>query len=185
MRKNKGSTLVEVLLSLAIGWVIFMAFLGAIAPVQSLSWDLSALHDRDSTLCLAPPLLCKWTAAAGNNCSKHESTCLRDGGMLHVKSDTDGSKGFPDGDLDESYESISIRHNGADLQIRSAGGSFQPVFRNVSTFEADTTDPLLLSVKLGAQTDKTLIRMPETSPRELSFQVYLWNRRPNLFEENP
>jgi hypothetical protein len=177
--------LIEALLALAIGLIIFIAFVGAIAPVQSLGWNLSALHDRDSTLCLGPPLLCKWTAGAGNNRPNDNSTCLEEAGMLHVRSDTDGTHGFPDGDLEESYESISIRRNGSDLQIRSGVGSFQPVFRNVAAFEADTTDPQLLCLKLGAQTDKTLVRMPETGPSLVSFQVYLWNRRPNLFEENP
>lgn len=183
MPKNKGATLIEALLALAIGWILFMVFLGAVSPVQSLAWDLSALHDRDSTLCLGPPLLCKLISPAGNN--RPRDGCLEEAGVLHVRSDTDGSNGFPDGDLDESYEAISIRRNATDLQIKSGGGSFQPVFRNVTGFDADATDPLLLRLTLGAQTDKTRIRMPETEPVQVSFQVYLWNHRRNLFEENP
>lgn len=183
MQTSRGSTLIEALLALAIGWVIFIAFLGGIVPVQSLAWDLSACHDRDSTLCLAPPLLFKWCMAAGNN--RTEDACLREAGILHVRSDMDGPNGFPDGDLDENYESVSIRRSGLDLQIRSGGGSFQPVFRNVSAFEADTSDPRLLRLSLGTQTDKVRLGMPETGPTWVAFDVYLWNRRPNLFEENP
>lgn len=185
MRKSKGSTLIEALLALAIGSLILAGFVAAIAPVQTLGWNLSAWHDRDSTLCLAPPLLCKWTAGAGNHRALQSSSCLEEAGMLHVRTDSDGLDGFPDGDLDESYESITIRQSGADLQLRSGDGSFQPVFRNISTFEIDATDSQLLRVKLGAQTDKKLVRMPQMEPRTVLLKVYLWNRRPNLFEEKP
>lgn len=185
MPKNRGATLIEALLALAISWIILVAFLGAIRPLQTLAWNLSAFHDRDSTLCLAPPLLCKWTAGAGNNRAKESANCLKQAGVLYLRSDSDGADGFPDGDLDESYESISIRQNGTDLQIKSGNGTFQPVFRNVSTLEVETIDPLVVGLKIGAQTDKTLLGTPQTEPRRAAFQVYLWNRRPNLFEEKP
>jgi len=183
--KNKGATLIEALIALSIGPLLVVAFLGAVAPVQSLTWDLSALHDRDSTLCLAPPLLCKWISGAGNN-RVDRSTCVRaDGNILHLQSDMDGSNGFPDGDVDESYESVSIRQNGSDLQIRSGAGSFQPAFRNVHSFHADLADSRLLRLALAADADKALIRVPSTGPKPITFDLYLWNFRPNLFGEVP
>lgn len=186
MPKNSGATLVEALIALAVGAIVVLGFLAAMSPVQSLSWDLSALHDRDSTLCLGPPLLCKWTAGAGNNRPSQGSNWVRtEAGTLQVQSDTEGPTGFPDGKLLDTYESISIRHNGGDLQIKSGTGSFQPVFRNVTGFSPSITDPRLLSMTLTAQTDKTLIKTPSTQPKRVAFLVYLWNYRPNLFEEAP
>ncbi len=185
MPKNRGATLIEALIALAIGSFLFVTFLAAVAPVQSLAWDLSALHDRDAALCLAPPLLCKWVSGAGNN-RADRPTCVRtQAGVLHLESDTDGSNGFPDGDVKDTYESVSIRENGSDLQLKIGAGSFQPVFRNISSFQADLTDPRLLRLRLGAEVDKTLIRVPSTGPKSMTFDVYLWNFRPNLFEEAP
>ncbi len=185
MQKNRGVTLIEALLALAIGSLLFVAFLAAVAPVQSLTWDLSALHDRDSTLCLAAPLLCKWASGAGNNRADRPSCVRAQGGILHLESDMDGSSGFPDGDVEDTYESVSIRGNGSDLQLKSGDGSFQPVFRNVRSFQADITDPGLLRLRLAAEVDKTLIRVPSTGRQLMTFDVYLWNFRPNLFEEAP
>ncbi len=185
MPKNKGATLIEALFALAIGSILFVAFLGAVAPVQSLSWDLSALHDRDSTLCLAPPLLCKWITGAGNNRAGSAASVRTEEGTLQLQSDMDGSNGFPDGDVEDNYESIAIRQNGSDLQLKSGNGSFQPAFRNISTFQSETGDLRLLRLRLAADVDKTLIRVPLTGRKQVWFDVYLWNFRPNLFEEAP
>ena len=185
MPRNRGVTLIEALIALTVSSLLFVAFMAAIAPVQSLCWDLSALHDRDATLCLAPPLVCKWTSGAGNNRADRAACVRAEGGILHLQSDADGSDGFPDGDVKDSYESISIRQNGSDLQIKSGSGSFQPAFRNIGAFHADTADPQLLRVTLAAEVDKRLIRVPSTGRKLVSFDVYLWNFRPNLFEEAP
>lgn len=185
MQRNSGATLIEALLGLAIGSLLFVAFLGGVAPVQSLTWDLSALHDRDSTLCLAPLLFCKWISGAGNNRPHVSASVRNETGVLRLESDMDGTDGFPDGDVNDNYESISIRGNGADLQLKSGNGTFQPVFRNVGTFQAVVTNPTLLRLKMGAEVDKTMIRVPSIGLKHLSFDVYLWNFRPNLFEESP
>lgn len=185
MPKNKGATLIEALIALAIGSFLFVTFLAAVAPVQSLTWDLSALHDRDAALCLAPPLLCKWISGAGNQRTDRAACVRAEEGTLHLTSDTDGPSGFPDGDIDDSYESVSIRQNGSDLQLKVGAGSFQPVFRNISTFAIDTDDPRLLRLRLDGEIDKALIRVPSVGPKQMSFDVYLWNFRPSLFEEAP
>ncbi len=186
MPKNKGATLIELLLSLAVGCVIFLALLGAITPLQTLTWDLSTLYDRDSTLCLAPLLLCKWIAGAGNNRAGQNWTGIQlDGDSLQAMSDTEGKKGFPDGHLNESYESIAVRRKGSDLQIKSKTGSFQPAFKNFTDFSADLADLPLLSLTIGTDVDAALIRMTKTAARQRVFKIYLWNYRPNLFEEIP
>ncbi len=185
MPRNKGATLIEALIALAIGSFLFVAFLAAVAPVQSLTWDLSALHDRDATLCLAPPLLCKWISGAGNHRADRAACVRAEEGTLYLTSDTDGPDGFPDGDVDDSYESVSIRRNGSDLQLKIGGGSFQPVFRNISTFQVAIDDPRLLHLRVDGEIDKRLVRVPSAGPRQTSIGVYLWNFRPSLFEEAP
>jgi hypothetical protein len=184
-KNEEGTTLIETLIALAISLVLFLSFLAAVAPVQSLTWDLSALHDRDATLCLAPPLFYKWISGVGNN-RANRAVCVRTGPQtLQLESDTDGSDGFPDGDVEDSYESITVRGKGSDLQLKIGAGSFQPVFRNIATFEAQVVDPQLIGLKIEGEVDKTLIRVPSAGPKPMSFDVYLWNFHPSLFEEVP
>jgi len=184
--KSRGATLIELLISLAIGCVILLAFLGAAVPFQTIAWDLSLLHDRDSSLCLAPLLFCKWISGAGNNRAGHSwDGVQQEGDTLHLKSDTEGQDGFPDGRLKESYESIALRVKGSDLQIRSEGGSFQPAFKNFAGLQVHRADDRLLSLTFEGRTDRSLLSTPAEGSKQVAFKVYLWNYRPNLFEETP
>jgi hypothetical protein len=184
LRGAEGYTLLEMLLALMLSVTILGAFLGAADCIQRWGLELNQVLERDRNAALAPLLLTRWVYSAGNNrwTGHLPQGCSLESGYLRVRSDLDGPGGFPDGDLDESYEDIAIRQNGSDLQIRSGAGSFQPVAKNFLAFRPDLSPPLArLEVQL--QTDQ---RLPSTGiPGINSFDLslYLWNYHPNLFPE--
>ena len=185
MLKSSGFSLIEVLVALGISSVALIAFLGAIDQFQVVNRDLALLDERNSNLGLAPLLLTKWLTGAGNNRWKQEWGGLSaSDDTLETQSDSEGPDGFPDTKLTESYETISVRHKGNDLQLKSKSGTFQPALKNVSRFEAQPDLPFL-RLRLRGVTDRPLMTSRAPLESELELDLYLWNYRPNLFAEAP
>ena len=169
---------------MSISTILISSLLLACNYVQILAHDISQRVDRDTNLWIAPSLLLQWIAAAGNNRWDHEwdgFTIVE--GMAFVKSDIDGSAGFPDHELSSSYEDIALSLREESLSIRSGSGFFQPVLRRILTFETERQGEDLLVLRWSGETDHTL---KTTGARDLvstEMKIHLWNYRENLFSE--
>jgi hypothetical protein len=185
LRNADGYTLLETLWALLLSVALLAAFLGATDNIQRWGMELNQLLERDRNATLAPLLLTRWVYAAGNNrWAGNWPGWSLESGHLQVRSDLDGPGGFPDRALNESYEDISLRHSGADLQLKSGDGSFQPVLKNTSAFRPDLSPPLV-TLRLQMQTDQPLRSTGAPGTTEFQLDLYLWNYRPNLFPEAP
>lgn len=185
MLRSRGFSLIEVLIALCISSVALVAFFGAFSQFQAVNHDLSALHERNSNLSMAPLLLLKWMAGAGNNrWDQGWEGVSTDGRTVGALSDSEGPGGFPDQALNDTYEMIWVRDNGKDLQIKSKSGSYQPAVKNIARFEVDS-DPPSLKFRLEGATDSNLLTSRTAVESKLDLEVYLWNYRPNLFAEAP
>lgn len=186
MQTSDGFSLIEVLISLAVSCIVLVAFVGAAGEFQTINWNLSQLAERDSNLSLVPLMCAKWLSGAGNNRWDRNWTGLsREADALVARADMEGTDGFPDGALTESFESIALRRSGTDFQIRSNGGTYQPAAKNIGTFAFDNSDSCLLRLTFSGITDRPLMRVRAAAVNRLEFDVYLWNYRPNLFAEKP
>ena len=185
MPRNEGFSLIEVLVALGISSLALIAFLGAIQQFQVVNRDLALLDERDSNLGLAPLLLTKWITGAGNNrWNQGWDGLYVDDDRIDARSDSEGPDGFPDKQLTESYETVSIRQKGNDLQLKSGSGTFQPALKNVSSFGVES-EPPFLSLRLRGITDRPLLTSRAPLEAEMQLDLYLWNYRPNLFAEAP
>jgi prepilin-type N-terminal cleavage/methylation domain-containing protein len=184
--KNEGFSLIEMLVALCISSIALAAFFGAIGQFQTVNRDLGLLTERDSNLGLASLLLTKWITAAGNNRWNQEwEGFSTDGAALDARSDTEGPDGFPDEKLTESYETISVRRKGTDLQIKSKTGSFQPALKNLSQFQVEPDDLPLVRLRLAGATDRPTMTSRSAPESRMELDLYLWNYRTNLFSEAP
>ena len=155
--------------------------------VQILSYDFSQRCDRDSNLWIAPLLLTEWAAAAGNNRWSHPWVGIEvDGGSVCLRSDIDGHGGFPDNDLSESYEDIALEQRNESLAIRSGAGSFQPVIRNIISFESERHKDDLLILRWSGRTDQRLKTTGAEESDSVEMNIHLANYCVSLFsrEEN-
>jgi hypothetical protein len=181
--RNSGVTLLELLVSFSISGVLSLAFFALVSQQQATIWTLMLLEERNSNLALAPLLLPKWVSAAGNNLSGLPPGIAKDAETLLVRSDLEGTSGFPDGQLSESYEILAVRRNASDLQLKCNAGTFQPVIKNISGFQSDLGDCPLITITLAASTDKASWLLKRPIEKQISLQIYLWNYRPSLFRE--
>lgn len=189
MRENNesGASLVEALLSMVIFLVVILGALGLVDRFQSLAWNLNLLQEKEANLSAAPLLLARWILPAGNNrFGANYIGISGDRDTLQVRSDFDGPLGFPDNSLSQSYESISLRRNGSDMQLKSGQGTYQPVLKNVSQLQFRTVDLPVLEVTLSGQVDRPTLGMaaPPIVDRTTA-RFYAWNYRKNLFAEVP
>jgi len=138
--------------------------------------------DRDENLKLAPVLLAQWISGVGNRkATQPWSGISVDGMALAARSDFDGPDGFPDGELEGSYEDIELEQGSDSLRLRSGGGSPQPFLRRISQMAVSREGDDLISIGL---TGSAALLSTETELEELTdLQFYLWNFRRNLFFE--
>ncbi len=189
MPRNRASgvTLVETLLSMVIFLIAFVAAAGLVDRFQSLTWNLNLLQEKEANLSAAPLLLARWILPAGNNRFRSGGIGVGgDAGQLDIQSDIDGPLGFPDNTLTQSYESISVRRNGSDMQVRSNQGTFQPVLKNISQLQFGIEELPVIQVTLSGQVDRRTLLM-KTPPviDQTTVKFYAWNFRKNLFSEAP
>lgn len=180
---SRGFSLLEMMLSLAIGTVVLGALFSSFFQVQVWSADIATLEDRDRGLSMLPVLLGNWISAAGNNGDGSWRPFALSGNTLLVNSDTDGARGFPDGRLDSPFESLAIRVGNGELQLRSGKGRFQSVERNVTRLEPDFEVPGLLRLRVTGETGQALRAGRRRVRRVLEIDYALPNLGPNLFED--
>lgn len=184
MPKNKGISLVEVMLSLALSLSAGLAMLTMVRQFQNWNSNLGLLMERDERLRQAPLLLGRHLTAAGNNSFDADWEGLEVfSEQIIVKSDLEGDEGFPDATLDGQYESIALRRQGDDLQLRSGGGRFQPLLKNIRGFEVTDWRPPLIQLRLEAETSAQLRDVGEKAVEQVELAFYVWNYRKNLFKE--
>jgi len=181
VRNNVGYTLLEILVVLALSTVLSLAFFSVIGRFQRWEQEMHQILQRDENLRLAPLLLSRYLNSAGNNQWERNWDGVELGLTgFKVQSDIDGRDGFPDLLLESPFENMAIRHRGQEIQLRSGGGSFQPLLRNIRSLDDVTlTDSLLTLTITGEAGSETAGRSTEKVP--LTF--FLWNYRSNLFPE--
>lgn len=184
MPANKGYTLMEVLVSIIASTTLLLGFLSVVDQFNVWAANLNLLLERDENFWLAPLLLTRWIAPAGNNrWTQTWDGFSTDPVELRVKADIDGSTGFPDAQLTSSFEEISLRHQGLDLQLKSGSGSFQPALKNISLFQIDDRNTALVRVRISSTTERPLLRFRQPISQTSRVVIFLWNYRPNLFAE--
>ena len=184
MRPNRGFGLYELLLVLSISGVLLSGLFLCFFRIQNVAHDICLMADRNRNLWMAPPLFLQWTAAAGNNRWNQAWTGLDiEVEPVSFRADIDGSGGFPDGELSSSFEEISFRLVSGSLSVRSGSGSFQPVFRTISSFEVESVEESLVEFRWTAATVSPLQQTLRHDVDSAALKVHLWGYRTNLFEE--
>lgn len=182
MLRNKGFTLLEVMVSLALALVLGSALFLGLRQIQLVAGDLEGMMDRDENLKLAPVLLAQWLAGAGNRKARQVGSGISVGEiLLTAQSDFDGSEGFPDGELEGSYEDIRIEQGNDSLKLRSGDGSPQPFLRRISQLNSARDSSDLVSVILTGSA--SLLSNEAVQDERIELKIFLWNYRSNLFFE--
>ena len=186
MRKNKGFSLVEMMIALLISTILFLAFFSIVSQFQIWSSNLNLLMERDANVWLAPLLLSRWITPAGNNrWNQNWSGVAVQTGRIEINSDIHGPQGFPDSELSASFEALVLQCSKSNLRVKSGSGSFQPLIKNIADFEVDSDNMPLISVRLKAVTDRPLFVLTENLSDSTEFLFFLRNYRLNLFSEDP
>ncbi len=185
-RSERGSTLLEMMISVLIGVTFMLAFLSVSRQFQVWASNLNLLLEREDNFWLTPLLLSRWIPPAGNQRWNQEWNGIEAGaGELEINADIDGSEGFPDSELNSSFEAIRLRHSNGNLQLKSGAGSFQPVIKNISGFEPLQAGPSLLQLTVSAVTDRAFLASDHVPLEQEVLIFHLRNYRPNLFAEAP
>lgn len=180
---ERGFSLIELMLALALGSIVLGALLTGLHQTQIWAGNLSRLAARDSNLQLAQLLLSRLISSAGSNLrpSGHQSVEVR-ADQLILRADLSGAaEGFPDGSLDDPFESIALRQRDGRLQLRSGNGSFQSLLEPVDSFEVQLQTSRLLRLRLVASTEGELAAVRQSLPEPMELWQSLPNLRPNLF----
>jgi prepilin-type N-terminal cleavage/methylation domain-containing protein len=173
--RNGGFTLLELMVALGMGCVAGGALLLLFHHFQVLVLRLDSLTERDQNAALAPVLFVNWVAPAGCNLAGDVGPVLTaESGVLSVRTDIDGPEGFPDGALEDGFESIHLRAAGGSLQLRSGGGTFQPFLKNVDAVSFSRPAPKLLRVEMEFAGEARSGRW-RAGTRRSELLVYLWN----------
>lgn len=183
--EQRGFSLIELMLALTLGTIVLGALLAGLHQTQIWSGNLALLVQRDENLNLTPLLLTRWVSSVGNNLPVEDGQSLEvQSGVLTLRADLSGAaEGFPDGSLDDSFESISLRLEGGKLQLRSGAGSFQTVLEPMETFQALQQTPRILRVELSAVTQGELTALGQTHSASVELFLGLHYQRPKLFED--
>ena len=179
---SSGFSVLEMMIALTLGTVVLGALLAGLHQTQIWGGNLTLLMMRDANLHLAPLLFSRWISPAGNHSVSADAIEIQDG-VLELRADLSGAQGFPDGRLDDPFESLSIRLREGRLQLRSGRGGFQPVLEPIESFQAYRETPVLLRLELTATTGTNLMGAGERAPESISLFLSLSNRRPNLFAQ--
>jgi len=176
-----GFSLVESLLATAVSVLLFGLFLGALDQAQATVTNLTRLMERDRNLILAPVLLSGWILGAGNREWRRDGEgILIQSGILRIESDIEGNDGFPDGRVDGSFESLSIRCRDGHLQLKSGGGSFQSVLKQIRQWEIQMQGRSL-NLRVTGAVSPGLMHWKMNGETTETIRYSLRNYRPNLF----
>ena len=180
MLAEKGFTLIEVLVAITCSTILFLALFSTCGSMLSWMGRLNSALERDENLDLAPLILAPLLTHGGNNLRAFPQPPveLRESELV-VRSDTSGTDGFPDGGLDHPFELLSIRQGANQLQMKSGGGSYQPLLNHVAQVSWFMEGEELLHLDLDA-----LSSGPGSGPlsrRRLQLLLFLPNLQPTLF----
>jgi hypothetical protein len=151
MSDGWGFVLVEFLIASALTLIICTGIYSALAEIQR--WTSYQLEARDVAFNarIALETVEQILRQAGNNPHNTPMTGILIGSStnVHIQSDVTGSlspgepdKGDPDGDVSDSGEDVTIRHNpvARTLELVSPGGSVQPFANYVVAFSLQYFD---------------------------------------------
>lgn len=177
-----GFSLLECLIALLLGILVLGALMAGLVQFQRLSQAVQNLGERDRDHQLALVLLARWVLPAGNGTGAARSLVSL-GDQLEVLADLEGDRGFPDGDLDDPFENITLRASGGSLQLRSGRGRFEPFARHVgqATF---TVDPRTLRVDLDSRLETVQLQAARL-PLSSRFVFARVCEKSNLFSRKP
>ncbi|MFQ5741802.1 MAG: prepilin-type N-terminal cleavage/methylation domain-containing protein [Acidobacteriota bacterium] len=186
MLKGRGFSLLELLIALALSTLLALAFFSLVTRFQKWTSNLHLLLERDENLRLAPLLLSRYLKPAGNNRWELSWSGLSGQGEgLEIRSDMDGSEGFPDRRLESPFESVALRSQDNQLQLKSGQGTFQPLLKNISALDEVRLTPPTVSLRLTGVADWKLTDADSKIPEPVALCFFIWNYRPNLFAEVP
>ena len=178
---ERGFSLIESLLATAASALLFSLFLGVFDQAQTTVTNLTRLMERDRNLILAPVLLGGWILGAGNReWSRTGDGIVIQSGVLRIESDLGGNDGFPDGRVDGNFERLSLRCRTDHLQLKSGGGSFQSVLKQIRHWEI-RMDGRALSLDLTGAVSPNLLHWKWDGKTTETIRYTLQNYRPNLF----
>ena len=184
MRKNRGFSSLEMMVASLLSTLVFLGFFLVVEQFQKGCSDIHLLLDRDSNLWLAPLLLSRWIAPAGNNrWDQPWPGVTVQPELLELNSDIHGKGGFPDSELSSSFEALQLRASRTNLQVKSGQGSFQPVIKNIAGLTFDSEQMPMITIRLEAVTDRPPFFFEGNLLETVEFFVLLRNYRPSLFRE--
>lgn len=169
-RDERGATLLELLVGLAVGVFVLAAALGALAGLGrlvSVEWLLLRQQEQSNVLA---PLLVNWLAGAGCGREDRAAAVQIAEDRIRVEADIDGPEGFPDGRLEDGFELLSLAAGRGSLRVKSRGGASQPAADTIESVAFAQPLPQLLRVDLH-------LGGPDGSPER---RLELWIRLPNL-----
>ncbi len=184
MPKNRGFSLIELLVGLALATLLGLAMLAMTRQFLQWNGNLGLLLERDEKTRQGPLLLGRHLAAAGNN--RHSGSWSGvevAAGELRLASDLTGEDGFPDGRLADSFESVALRGQDGQLQIRSGRAGFQPLLKNVRGFRVEDWSAPVLKLELVLAADRKLSGAGTDPVERVPLTFFVWNYRRNWFEE--
>ena len=184
MPAEKGVSLLEMMVVLALASTLSMALLLMARSVQIWSIHLNALLERDEDAELAPLILLRAVTQVGNNQALFSASPVDlTADLLSLRSDFDGSGHFPDGALRSPFESVQFRCRDGHFQMRSGSGSFQSILKNTPQAGWSWNGSTSLNIQITSSVP--LVTLPEEAERELTMRFFLWNFRPHLFGAGP
>jgi hypothetical protein len=176
---ESGSTLLETVWALLLAGILAGASFSVAMRFQEYSDITGAVLERDASLKLLPLLCSVWLASGG--CSiEPEAVAFPqlDGNRIRSWADLDGPDGFPDGDLDESFENIRVGVSGGSLTLQSGRGTAQPALTCLSEGRFRLEGPALIRFEFAA------VASPKLGDRSAGIRsavaVALRNRRVDL-----
>ena len=184
MANESGFSLLELMVSAALTVIVSLAFLTTCTQFQDWASNLTQILERDDNLRMAPLLLSRFLLPSGNQKWTNDLTYFVAGtSQIELRSDIDGSDGFPDLQLASPFEDIALRVNAETMQLRSGKGSFQPLLKNIHSLESLYRRGDLLDLELVASTERPLKQAQKTDSETIQLSFYLPNFRPTLFPE--
>ncbi len=180
--REQGFSLLECMISLLLGSVVLGALMAGLTQFQRLAEALQSLGERDRDHQLALVLLARWVLPAGNGLDVPPSVTAS-GPELEVRADLEGDGGFPDGDLDDSFESITVRAAGGSLQLRSGRGRFEPFARHVGD-AAFRVDPRTVQAEITSRIGTAQFQAARV-PLSSRFVFARMSEKPSLFPRTP
>ncbi|GAB4243766.1 MAG: hypothetical protein Kow00109_19650 [Acidobacteriota bacterium] len=145
---ERGATLVELLVGLAAGLLVLAVALTAVAALGRLvNLEALLLRQHEQVDVLAP-LLVAWVSGAGCGRRDPAAALLVSASQVTMEADVDGLEGFPDGNLDGAFESVTLAAARGSFRIESGGGAAQPAADAVAGALFEQAAPHLLRVEL-------------------------------------